>query len=75
MRYRPGAGVPRVVTHDFVEEVLVLEGEMEWLADDGSLVQRIGRNGYVCRPPGVAHGPFRSEPGCVILEICYYEGS
>ncbi len=67
--------MPRVVTHDFVEEVLVLEGEMEWIADNGSLVQRIKLNAYICQPPGVAHEPFRPAGGCVILEICYYEGS
>jgi hypothetical protein len=25
-----------------------------------------------CRPPGVYHGPFKSEKGCVLFEIHYY---
>jgi hypothetical protein len=39
-----------------------------------------GRNGtsfqantYACRPPGVHHGPFKSEKGCLLLEIHYYD--
>ena len=30
-------------------------------------------NTYACRPPGAAHGPFKSEHGCVLLEIHYYD--
>lgn len=26
-------------------------------------------NTYACRPPGALHGPFKSERGCVLLEI------
>ncbi len=28
---------------------------------------------YACRPPGAVHGPFRSERGCILLEIHYYD--
>ena len=28
---------------------------------------------YACRPPGVHHGPFKSERGCVLYEIHYYD--
>ena len=45
-------------------------------------VTREGRGGepfsaptYACRPPGAFHGPFRSERGCVLFEIHYYDES
>ena len=28
---------------------------------------------YACRPPGAYHGPFRSDKGCLLLEIHYYD--
>ena len=30
---------------------------------------------YACRPPGVHHGPFKSERGCMLYEIHYYDES
>jgi hypothetical protein len=72
MRYHPGAADDRVLTHEQIEEVWMLEGEMLWLGGDGSVVQRIPRHGYVCRPPGVPHGPFRSDRGCLMLAMFYY---
>ena len=26
---------------------------------------------YASRPPGEAHGPFRTDEGCLVLEISY----
>jgi len=28
---------------------------------------------YAVRPPGVHHGPFKSETGCLLLETHYYD--
>lgn len=28
---------------------------------------------YCVRPPGVPHGPFKSETGCLLLEQHYYD--
>ena len=28
---------------------------------------------YACRPPGVYHGPFKSENGCTLFELHYYK--
>ena len=28
---------------------------------------------YACRPPGVYHGPFKSEKGCTLFELHYYK--
>ena len=30
---------------------------------------------YACRPPGVYHGPFKSDDGCMLYEIHYYDES
>jgi hypothetical protein len=30
---------------------------------------------YACRPPGAYHGPFKSETGCLLLEIHYFSPS
>ena len=30
---------------------------------------------YACRPPGVYHGPFKSDHGCLLYEIHYYDES
>ena len=27
---------------------------------------------YACRPPGVFHGPFKSDGGCVMFELHYF---
>src|SRR6266498_2340594 len=36
---------------------------------------RFGPNTYACRPPGTPHGPFKSETGCLLLEMHYYDES
>jgi len=30
---------------------------------------------YACRPPGLRHGPFKSETGCMLFEMHYPGGS
>ncbi len=71
-RWSPGTHVPRALVHDYVEEVLVIEGELLWLDEDGGLVETIPALSYVCRPAGVPHGPFRTEIGYSAVEFCYY---
>jgi ChrR Cupin-like domain len=55
------------VTHDYVEEVLILSGSMH----DLGLQQTFGAGSYACRPPGMVHGPWTTVEGCVMLEIQY----
>ena len=51
--------------HDYQEEIFIVDGDLygrrsgPWLA----------RGDYACRPPGEVHGPFRTENGCLVLEI------
>jgi hypothetical protein len=73
-RWKPGTHVPWAPVHDYVEEVLVLEGELLWLGEDGGGVDRIAPLSYVCRPAGVPNGPFRTEIGYSSVEFCYYPG-
>ena len=30
-------------------------------------------NTYACRPPGAYHGPFKSNSGCVLFEVHYFD--
>jgi hypothetical protein len=69
LRFGPGcdttaAGVQR---HDFWEEVYILEGEFH----DLTLDEAFSAGSYACRPPGMAHGPWRSPNGCLTFEVRY----
>nr|WP_134007782.1 cupin domain-containing protein [Streptomyces sp. 846.5] len=56
-----------VIQHEYCEEVLLLEGELE----DLTLGTTFTAGHYACRPPGMPHGPYRTTTGCVMLEIRY----
>ncbi|MEX2642316.1 MAG: hypothetical protein WD270_02605 [Acetobacterales bacterium] len=72
-RFAPGTVLESVPTHDFVEEVIALEGELLCYAPaDGRIVGRVTKHSYVCRQPGVPHGPFRTETGYMSMQFCYY---
>ncbi|MFC1414309.1 cupin domain-containing protein [Streptacidiphilus sp. N1-12] len=68
-RWAPGldTSAAGVIRHQYVEEVLLLEGELE----DLTLGTVFTAGHYACRPPGMPHGPYRTGPGCVMLEIRY----
>lgn len=72
MRYAPGVTDSRVLEHDFVEEVLILDGELHWLDDAGGIVATLPADSYVCRPPHVPHGPFATRTGCRMIAWFYY---
>jgi hypothetical protein len=60
--------------HDYWEEVYLMSGDLTvGDAKDDGRAQSFLPNTYACRPPGILHGPFRSETGCVLLEFHYYE--
>ena len=61
----PGAASTETFVHDFWEEVYILEGS-QWDGD-----RHLKKGMYACRPPGMKHGPYRTEEGCVTLEIRY----
>jgi hypothetical protein len=69
LRYAPGAdstpmGVQR---HDFWEEVYILEGSFT----DLTLGQTFSKGMYACRPPGMPHGPWRTDEGVLTFEVRY----
>lgn len=69
LRYEPGADSTSmgVQVHDFWEEVYILDGEFT----DLSLGQSFRAGMYACRPPGMPHGPWRSERGVTTFEVRY----
>ena len=74
LRIGPGAFTTKPFVHDYWEEVFLVSGDLT-VGNDAD-----GRGGvafeaftYACRPPGAEHGPFRSEGGCLLYEIHYYD--
>ena len=76
LRFDPGVYTTAPFVHDHWEEVYLLSGDLT-VGNDAQ-----GKGGesylsptYACRPPGVYHGPFKSEKGCMLYEIHYYDES
>ncbi|HKT17305.1 MAG TPA: hypothetical protein VJR47_04630 [Stellaceae bacterium] len=74
LRFEPGAFTTAPFVHDHWEEVFLFQGDLT-VGNDAQ-----GRGGepfkaptYACRPPGAYHGPFKSEGGCLLYEIHYYD--
>ena len=76
LRFHAGARTTEPFVHDYWEEIYLLSGDLV-VGDErsGRTLQNYSANTFACRPPGVYHGPFRSEKGCVLLEFHYYEQS
>ena len=60
--------------HEYWEEVFLVTGDLT-VGNDAN-----GKGGtsfpswtYACRPPHAAHGPFKSEKGCILLEMHYFD--
>jgi hypothetical protein len=76
LRFRPGVYTTKPFVHEYYEEVFVVSGDLIVGNDEnGNNGESYPPNSYACRPPGVFHGPFKSEGGCVLLEIHYFEES
>ena len=73
LRFAPGAFTTEAFVHTYWEEVFLLSGDL-CVADDENNPDFTKYEGftYACRPPGVYHGPFRSENGCLLLEVHFY---
>ncbi|MGH8435327.1 MAG: hypothetical protein ACRERX_12800 [Pseudomonas sp.] len=74
LRFKPGVYTTAPFVHDYWEEVYLLSGDLIVGSDaQGNGGTRFEPGTYACRPPGTPHGPFKSENGCVLLEIHYYD--
>jgi hypothetical protein len=74
LRFDPGVFTTKPFVHEYWEEVYLLSGELIVGNDEhGKNGTTFQENTYACRPPGVFHGPFKSETGCLLLEFHYYD--
>jgi hypothetical protein len=69
LRLEAGVESDEIITHDFWEEVIILEGSLI----DTRLNKEFTKGMYACRPPGMIHGPYRAPRGCMTFEIRYYK--
>ena len=76
LRFERGSYTTAPFVHDHWEEVYLVSGDLV-VGNDA-----LGKGGkpfhaptYACRPPGAWHGPFRSDEGCLLYEIHYYDES
>jgi hypothetical protein len=73
LRFAPGAFTTAPFVHEHWEEVFLVSGDFIVGSDaQGQGGEHFRGKTYACRPPGILHGPFRSETGCVLFEIHYY---
>jgi hypothetical protein len=68
LRFDAGVTTTDTITHDFWEEVWIVEGG---LTDLGTR-QTYTAGMYACRPPGMRHGPYASVSGALLYEIRYH---
>lgn len=74
LRFAPGVFTTEPFVHDYWEEVFLVSGDLTVGNDTaGNGGESFLPPTYACRPPGAAHGPFKSENGCVLLEIHYFD--
>jgi len=73
LRFDPGVHTTKPFVHTYWEEVFLLSGDLTVGNDEN------GQGGtpftgytYAVRPPGVFHGPFKSETGCLLLETHWF---
>lgn len=74
LRFKPGVFTTSPFVHDYWEEVYLMQGDLTVGNDaEGKGGKSFPPHTYACRPPGAYHGPFKSENGCVLLELHYYD--
>jgi len=68
-RFLPGADTKSFgsKTHPYPEEVFIVSGRLF----DEAFDMWLGSGHYASRPPGECHGPFKTDIGCVVLEISF----
>lgn len=68
-RFLPGANTAAFggKTHLYPEEVFIVSGRLY----DEAFGMWLEAGHYASRPPGELHGPFKTDVGCVVLEISF----
>lgn len=68
-RFLPGADTAPFggKTHRYPEEVFIVSGRLF----DKSFNRWLEPGDYASRPPGELHGPFKTDVGCVVLEVSF----
>ena len=67
LRFEPGVYTTSPFVHDHWEEVYLVSGDLIVGNDKaGKGGESFAAPTYACRPPGVHHGPFKSERGCLL---------
>ena len=68
-RFAPGTDTTTFgsKSHAYPEEIFIIEGSLY----DAAFDRWLFKGDYASRPPGETHGPFRTEEGCLVLEISY----
>ncbi|MDR3467838.1 MAG: cupin [Xanthobacteraceae bacterium] len=74
LKFEPGVYTTSPFVHAYWEEVFLVSGDLTVGNDAaGNGGEAFGPYTYACRPPGAVHGPFKSEKGCLLLEIHYFD--
>lgn len=68
-RFFPGADTASFggKSHTYPEEIFVVSGRLY----DQAFDMWLEAGHYASRPPGEVHGPFRTDEGCVVLEVSF----
>lgn len=68
-RFLPGADTTPfgAKVHAYPEEVFIVSGRLY----DEAFGRWLEMGVYASRPPGEPHGPFRTDVGCVVLEVSF----
>lgn len=68
-RFLPGADTEAFggKKHGYPEEVFIVSGRLY----DKAFDMWLESGHYASRPPGETHGPFKTDIGCVVLEVSF----
>ena len=68
-RFHPGADTTALggKSHAYPEEVFIVAGRLH----DAAFDIWLEAGHYASRPPGELHGPFRTDVGCLVLEVSF----
>lgn len=74
LKFDPGVYTTDPFVHTYWEEVFLVSGDLTVGNDrNGEGGESFKPFTYACRPPGAYHGPFKSEKGCLLLEVHYFD--